>query len=76
MKVIASAGKEDLAVVYVGEFEGGHYLEFVEALSPPKPRHEKWILLVSTLYGCPIGCQMCDAGGYYQGKVSTGGLLC
>lgn len=75
MKVVASAGKEDLAVVYVGEFEGGHYLEFVEALSPPKPRHEKWVLLVSTLYGCPIGCQMCDAGGYYQGKVSKEDLF-
>jgi len=25
-------------------------------------------LLVSTMFGCPIGCQMCDAGGYYEGK--------
>ena len=75
MKVIASAGREDVAVLYVGEFENGHCLEFVEALSPPKPRDEKWVLLVSTLYGCPVGCQMCDAGGYYQGKVSREELL-
>lgn len=71
MKVIASAGREDIAVLYVGEFDGGHCLEFVEALSPPKPRDEKWVLLVSTLYGCPVGCQMCDAGGYYNGRVSS-----
>jgi 23S rRNA (adenine2503-C2)-methyltransferase len=75
MKVVASVGKEDIALVYVGEFEDGKCVEFVEALSPPKSRDEKWVLLVSTLYGCPVGCQMCDAGGYYHGKVSKEDLF-
>ncbi|MEW5869656.1 MAG: radical SAM protein [Chloroflexota bacterium] len=71
MKVIASAGREDVAVVYIGELEGGHLVEFVEALQPPAPREQKWVLLVSTMFGCPIGCMMCDAGGFYQGKPSV-----
>jgi 23S rRNA (adenine2503-C2)-methyltransferase len=70
MKVLASAGREDIAMVYVAELEPSKYIEFVEALQPPKPRQEKWVLMISTLYGCPVGCAMCDAGGYYHGKVS------
>jgi len=75
MKVVASVGREDIAVVYVGELQDGNYVEFVEALQPPKPRTEKWVLLVSTLYGCPVGCKMCDAGGFYHGKVSKEDLF-
>lgn len=75
MKVVASTGREDIAIVYVAEFEDGKCIEFVESLSPPKLRDEKWVLLVSTLYGCPVGCQMCDAGGYYHGRVSTEDLM-
>jgi 23S rRNA (adenine2503-C2)-methyltransferase len=75
MKVLASAGREDIAMVYVAELEQGKYIEFVEALQPPKPREEKWVLMISTLYGCPVGCAMCDAGGYYHGKVSKEDLV-
>jgi 23S rRNA (adenine2503-C2)-methyltransferase len=70
MKVIASTGREDVAIVYIGELGEGRLVEFVESVQPPVPREEKWVLLVSTLYGCPVGCAMCDAGGYYHGKVS------
>ena len=70
MKIVATAGREDIAIVYVAEYEDGELVEFVEALQPPKPREEKWVLLVSTLYGCPVECEMCDAGGFYHGKVS------
>lgn len=71
MKVIASTGKEDVAIVYIIEFEDGKMLECVEAVSPPLPRDNKWVLLISTMFGCPIGCMMCDAGGYYHGKASV-----
>jgi 23S rRNA (adenine2503-C2)-methyltransferase len=70
MKIIASTGREDIAVVYLAEFDQGQYVEFVQAVQPPTPRQDKWILLVSTLYGCPVQCEMCDAGGFYHGKVS------
>jgi len=75
MKLLASAGREDIAMVYVAEVEKGKYIEFVEAVQPPKPRTEKWVLMISTLYGCPVGCAMCDAGGYYHGKVSKEDLF-
>ena len=75
MKVLASAGREDIAMVYVAELEAGKFIEFVEAVQPPKPRDEKWVLMISTLYGCPVGCAMCDAGGYYHGKVSKDDLF-
>jgi 23S rRNA (adenine2503-C2)-methyltransferase len=75
MNVIAEAGRQDIAMVYVGEFEGGKLVEFVEAVQPPVPREAKWVLMVSTLYGCPVGCSMCDAGGYYHGKVTTEDLF-
>jgi len=68
MKVIASTGREDIAIVYIAELNNGKLLECVESVQPPTPRQEKWVLLVSTLFGCPVGCAMCDAGGFYQGK--------
>ena len=61
MKVIASAGKEDIAIVYILELNSGKLVECVESIQPPHTRAEKWILLVSTMFGCPIGCAMCDA---------------
>lgn len=75
MKVIASTGTEDIAMVYIVEMEGGRLLECVESVQPPIPRAEKWVLLVSTLFGCPVGCAMCDAGGHYQGKPSREEIL-
>ncbi|MBN1537255.1 MAG: hypothetical protein JW908_11030 [Anaerolineales bacterium] len=68
MKVIAQTGREDIALVYILELDSGKLVECVESVQPPIPRQEKWVLLVSTLFGCPIGCAMCDAGGFYQGK--------
>jgi 23S rRNA (adenine2503-C2)-methyltransferase len=70
MQVLASTGDDNVAVVYVVEFDGGKRLECVESVQPPLPRTDKWVLLVSTMYGCPVGCKMCDAGGFYHGKPS------
>jgi 23S rRNA (adenine2503-C2)-methyltransferase len=75
MKVIASAGKEDIAIVYILELNSGKLVECVESVQPPIPRLEKWVLLVSTMFGCPVGCAMCDAGGYYQGKPTAEEIL-
>ena len=75
MKVVSFAGREDIAMIYIGELEPGKMVEFVEAVQPPIPRQQKWVLLVSTLYGCPVGCMMCDAGGFYQGKVSKADIF-
>jgi len=69
MKIVASAGHPDIAMVYVMDFDG-NLIECVEAVQPPRPREEKWVLMISTLFGCPIACQMCDAGGHYRGKLT------
>ena len=75
MKVIAKTGTEEMAFVYIVEYENGKLLECVESVQPPFGRDEKWILLVSTMHGCPVGCQMCDAGGYFHGKPSADEIL-
>lgn len=75
MRIAAKVGKDDIAVVYVGEFEDGELVEFVEAVQPPIPREDKWVLMLSTLYGCPVECKMCDAGGFYHGKISKERML-
>lgn len=75
MRVIGSTGHEDLAIVYIAETAAGKAVEFVEALQPPFPREKKWVLIVSTLFGCPVKCSFCDAGYYYQGKLSKDEIL-
>ncbi len=75
MNIIASTGKEEVAIVYIAEFGEGKRIELVESLQPPIPREEKWVLLVSSMFGCPVECIMCDAGGYYHGKLSKDELL-
>lgn len=71
MKIVSSSGRDDLARVYIVESSSGLRVECAESVQPPKPLEEKWVLLVSTLYGCPVGCSMCDAGGEYHGKISA-----
>ncbi len=75
MKIIDSFGKEELAIVYLARMNNGKMIEFVESIQPPIPREEKWVLIVSTLYGCPIKCKMCDASGNYRGKLTANEIL-
>lgn len=75
MKVVAGAGREDIALVYIAEAEKGKFIEFVESVQPPIPREQKWVLIVSTLFGCPVGCKICDCGSHYGGKLSRDEIL-
>lgn len=70
MKIIRQSGKSDLATVYLAQLGEDKFVEFAESLQPPLPREKKWVLLISTMFGCPVGCRMCDAGTYYRGKLS------
>jgi len=70
MKVISSTGQENIATVFLAEMSNKHIIEFLESVQPPYPREKKWVLIVSTLYGCPVKCPICDAGGFYKGKLS------
>ncbi len=71
MKVRAKAGREDIATVYMAEGSNGRHIEFVESVQPPIPRERKWVLIVSTLYGCPCRCRFCDAADSYRGRLSA-----
>ena len=71
MKVTAYTGRDDLAVVYIAESIDGRAYEFMESIQPPYPREKKWVIIVSTLYGCPVRCPFCDAGADYKGKLSS-----
>lgn len=75
MRIVSSTGRDDLAVVYIAQTAGGDLIEFVESLQPPKTREEKWVLIVSTLLGCPVDCRICDAGSYYHGRISKEGIF-
>ncbi len=63
LKMISSTGNPELATVHVGQLEDGHMIEFVESIQPPRTAREKWVNVISTMVGCPVGCKMCDAGG-------------
>lgn len=75
MKIICQTGREDIAFVYVAEMADGKRVEFVESLQPPIPREKKWVLIISTLYGCPVRCRFCDAGGWFQGALRADEML-
>jgi 23S rRNA (adenine2503-C2)-methyltransferase len=82
MRIISEYGGEDIARVYVAqmrEYAGGNskrfMVEFVESVQPPIPREEKWVLIVSSMFGCPIRCRMCDAGGEYAGRLNVDEIL-
>ncbi len=75
MEIIGKSGNEDIAMVYIAKTVDDKYIEFVESIQPPLSRIEKWVLIVSTLFGCPVGCGFCDAGGYYHGKLSKDEIL-
>jgi 23S rRNA (adenine2503-C2)-methyltransferase len=82
MKVIAEYGNEDIAKVYVARMREGdadtsdeHLVEFVESIQPPLPRDKKWVLIVSSMFGCPVKCKMCDAGGGFNGRLTEDEIL-
>ncbi|MCF2140627.1 MAG: radical SAM protein [Candidatus Lokiarchaeota archaeon] len=73
LEILRKFGKPELATLYIGRYNN-EIVEFVESVQPPFTQKEKWVLILSTLYGCPIGCLMCDAGEYYHGKISKKGM--
>jgi 23S rRNA (adenine2503-C2)-methyltransferase len=72
MQIISKQGDPDLAEVYVARFRGDdrYMAEFVDARDPDHDPTYKWVIIVSTQFGCPISCPMCDAGGDYEGDLT------
>jgi len=71
LRIVSEHGDDDLARVFVAELCDGSLIEMVESVQPPIPREDKWVLIVSTLKGCPVNCLICDAGGHFAGKLSA-----
>ncbi|AIF69166.1 radical SAM protein [Palaeococcus pacificus DY20341] len=74
MEILSEIGDERVAKVYIGKTSRGNIVEFVESI-PTKDISEKWVLIISSLNGCPVGCKMCDAGFFYKGKLTLDELL-
>lgn len=75
MKVSSYVTLNDIAIVYIASFDNNKSIEFVESVQPPIPLRKKWVLIVSTLFGCPIKCPICDAGSFYGGKLTKEQIL-
>lgn len=75
MRITEQRGESDIATVYIAELKDGELIEFVESVQPAVPQNEKWVLIVSTLKGCPVNCPICDAGRSYTGKLSFGEII-
>ena len=71
MKIISEQGRDGLAKVYLGRLDDGACVEFVESIQPPRTREEKWVNIISSMVGCPVGCKMCDAGGAYTRNLTA-----
>ncbi|MBA3045179.1 MAG: radical SAM protein [Candidatus Thermoplasmatota archaeon] len=72
MNVLSISGNPELATVHVGQLDDGNSVEFVESVQPPRTVREKWVNIISTMVGCPVGCKMCDAGGGYLRSLTAG----
>jgi len=75
MRIIAKTEQSKLATVYIAGFDDNKRIEFVESCQPPFSKEDKWVLIVSTLFGCPVECGFCDCGGSYSGKLSSEEIL-
>lgn len=68
-------GRPSLAEVLVGEFTCGRKVEFVDGMDPTLPKEEKWIINISTQFGCPVGCPFCDASSRYLGNLTAAQMM-
>ncbi len=74
MKIVKRFGQENCAFVYILEDSSGILTEAVESF-PEGNATQKYVLILSSLYGCPVKCLFCDASLHYQGKISSANLL-
>jgi 23S rRNA (adenine2503-C2)-methyltransferase len=77
MELIHESGQEDLASVYVARFrmDDRYLAEFVDSMSKSPSRQQKWVAILSSQYGCPVGCLFCDAGDHFHGDLTKAELL-
>lgn len=76
-RLLARTGHDALALVYLLQLDErpASRVETVDSLDPRYPRSEKSVIILSTQFGCPVGCAICDAAGDYHGNPGVDGLL-
>ncbi len=77
MQILHQKGTPDVAEIFVARLRSDPMtlVEFVDAVDPRCSREEKWVVTVSTQFGCPIRCLICDAGGFYRGNLTADEIL-
>ncbi|MBN1539962.1 MAG: radical SAM protein [Candidatus Thermoplasmatota archaeon] len=77
MKIVLEKGHDELATVYAAVYRNDDrfILEFVDSLSGSRGIDEKWVVVVSSQFGCAVGCMMCDTKDYFMGDPTTEELL-
>lgn len=78
MRIIERREVPGLAGLYLAELpgEGMRMIEFVDTVEPGVSKEEKWVLMISTQFGCAVGCRMCDAGAMgFHGNLSAAEML-
>ncbi|MBU1356215.1 MAG: radical SAM protein [Candidatus Edwardsbacteria bacterium] len=78
MRIIGKNGRKELASVYLAEMRSDPSLmvEFVDSCEPAVGcRDKKWVIVVSSQFGCPVGCLMCDAGGNFKGNLTISEII-
>lgn len=73
MHIVSKSGNRDLAEIYVAQMrqDPAYMIEFVDACDTSVgPRPAKWVVVLSTQFGCPVNCLMCDAGGSFKGNLT------
>jgi 23S rRNA (adenine2503-C2)-methyltransferase len=70
IEILAEHGKDDVATVFIGRTATGKLVEFAETFQPYLPIEKKWVIILSVMHGCPVGCLMCDAGTTFESNLS------
>ena len=78
MKILERREIPGLAGLYLAELpgEGMRMIEFVDTVEPGVDKRDKWVLMISTQFGCAMGCRMCDAGAMgFHGNLTAAEML-
>ena len=77
MRILERRQVPGLATLYLADSgRPERVMEFVDTLEPGVPRSEKWVMMISTQIGCPVGCLLCDAGTLgYRGNLTAEEML-
>jgi 23S rRNA (adenine2503-C2)-methyltransferase len=77
MKILDKSGKEEVAIIYIAQLRENKnsVVEIVDGLDTNFKKEEKWIINISTQFGCPVGCIFCDAGGEYFGNLTSDEMI-